>query len=480
MKRVVVASYLIVLSIAYALLSIIRHSHFESGGFDLGIFDQSLWQYAHFLFPYSTLKERLILGDHLALTMPLLVPLYWLRSDVRMLLGFQAVWLVASSIPIYLLARLRKFSFTVSFLIAGLYSLFPSFQFAVFFDFHPVIIGVGLLPWIAYALERKKYLYMWIAVILLLLTQENMGLSLVSLGFLYIFHTDHRKIAIQFIIIGLLSSFIAIKIVSLLSPIGFEYAPVLPQNVREIFTQFFDQQEKRQSWLYAFGWYAFLPLLSPGALIAIFVDLSQYFITGAHFARTWSPFTHHRAILSPYLVLGFINVLSWMRKRSVPVIFVVMVVVVCAALQQYFLHYPLNKLAKPNYWKYEQWMQDATTVMKDIPTQASLATQQNLVPHLTHRTMIFMAWPRLHVATELRCKKVQSVNPKDCWWLDFPETVSYLLVDTRPYQWTTQLLETNEHFQEAIFNMAKVGAIVIKRSAGFMRLYEVHPIPSSN
>jgi uncharacterized membrane protein len=72
--------------------------HFQSGGFDLGIFDQTVWQYAHFLTPFNTIKGEFILGDHLTLTMPLLAPLYWIWSDVRILLIFQAVFITLSSV----------------------------------------------------------------------------------------------------------------------------------------------------------------------------------------------------------------------------------------------------------------------------------------------------------------------------------------------------------------------------------------------
>ncbi|MBI3559953.1 hypothetical protein HY087_02395 [Candidatus Gottesmanbacteria bacterium] len=34
--------WLVALSIAYSTLSIIRHNHFQSGGFDLGIYDQAV------------------------------------------------------------------------------------------------------------------------------------------------------------------------------------------------------------------------------------------------------------------------------------------------------------------------------------------------------------------------------------------------------------------------------------------------------
>jgi len=87
--------WLLALSILYSLLSILRHVHFQSGAFDLGIFDQAVYQYSHFLFPYNTIKERFILGDHLNLTLPLLAPLFWIWEDVKILLIFQAVFITS-------------------------------------------------------------------------------------------------------------------------------------------------------------------------------------------------------------------------------------------------------------------------------------------------------------------------------------------------------------------------------------------------
>ena len=113
--------FVVLLAAAFATLSIVRHNHFESGAFDLGIYGQAVWQYSQLLAPYNTIKERLILGDHLTLTLPLLAPLYFIWSDVRMLLLFQAGWIAFSAVPIYAIARARKFSFLHAFFLMALY-----------------------------------------------------------------------------------------------------------------------------------------------------------------------------------------------------------------------------------------------------------------------------------------------------------------------------------------------------------------------
>lgn len=459
--------YLIILTVLYSALSILRHNHFDSGGFDLGLYDQSVWQYSKFLWPYNTVKERFILGDHLALTMPLIAPMFWVINDVRVLFVIQAAWLCLSSVGIFLIARLRKFSDSVALAVAIIYSLFYGIQFAVYFDFHPVTLGVGLLVWVAYFLEASKKKLLVISIALLLLTQENMGIALASLGFIYIFHKKFRKQGLLFILIGIPVSIMAAKIVSHLSPGGFQYWPQISHNPVEIVREFFDSPEKKQVWLYSFSWFSFLPLLSPGAVLAVLLDLAQYFVTGPEFARMWSPYMHHRAILAPLLALGTIDALGVLRTRRINVRYIAVLFVLTACVQQYTFHFALNKLTKRAYWQEEQWMRDNENLVQEIPEDYSVASQQNLIPHLSHRKEIYLVWPRLHDYDDNRC------GEPTCWWLDFPTQARYLVLDTRPNQTLTQTLEASEHFLEAIKNMEQFGSIQVEMEVGHARLYRV-------
>lgn len=454
----ILLTWVIVLSFVYSTLSLLRHTRFESGGFDLGIYDQAVWQYSRFLYPYSSIKERFILGDHLTLTLPLLAPLYWLWSDARMLLLFQAFWLSFSSLAIFKIARLRAFDTYTSLFVSIVYSLFYGIQTAVFFDFHPVIIGVGLLPWIAFFLESKKYRLLWIAVAALLGTQENMGIALAGLGCFYLSNPKTRYCAMAFIFLGVISTIIAVSVVTRLSPIGFEYMPKIPASIGDTVTLFFDHPDKRQSWFWSLAWFSFLPLLSPGALLAMVLDLSQYFITGPALSRMWGVYTHHRAILAPFLTLGMLEAVTFLKRRINPR-FVAFTALFVAIFLQYAWHLPLNKLAKTAFWKEEQWMRDDRAIILTIGDKVSIATQQNLVPHLSHRNEIYLAWPRFH--------------DTNGWWLEFPTSVEYLLVDLRPDQWLTQILETNEHVSEAVHTMEKNGSISLEKEVGLAKLYKV-------
>ena len=462
-------AWIIVLSLLYSALSILRHNHFQSGGFDLGLYDQAVWQYSQFLKPYNTIKERHILGDHLTLTLPILAPLFWLWNNVRILLIFQAFWISFSSLAIYQLCRTRKFSPLASLNLSFVYSLFYGIQQAVFFDFHPVVIGVGLLAWLAYFFEshqRQKFL---IALILCLFTQENMGIALACLGLIYFFQKKHRRSALFFIIGGLAWSLLAAKIITLFSNVGFQYWPKISPNPFQILVDFFNSKEKRLVWLYSLSWFSFLPLLSPGALLAVFLDLAQYFVTGPEFARMWSPFMHHRTILAPFLLLGTLDALKILKKVKLKAETVSVFLVVAALALQYYFHFPLNKLSKPIYWKKEAWMDDNQALFKDIPPSASLATQQNLVPHLAHRKEIYLVWPRKHDFDP----PAGGCGQKSCWWLDFGGQPEYLVVDLRPHQWLTQILESTQNFQSAVRNMEKAGKIKLERQINDINLYRI-------
>lgn len=466
MRKLLVA-WIILLTILYATLSLIRHNHFQSGGFDLGLYDQTVWQYSRFLWPYNTIKERFILGDHLTLTLPLLAPLFWIWRDARMLLIFQAVWISASTYAIYKLCLHRKFSGLTALCISIIYSLFYGIQTAVFFDFHPVMIAVGLIAWLILFLETNQKKLFWANLILLLFTQENMGVALLSLAAIYVWKKEHRKTAIAFIFIGVAWSFVSSRVIASFSPIGFQYLPQIPTNPIMIIKNFFDSEEKRQVWVYSFSWFSFLPLLSPGGVLAVLIDLAQYFITGPEFSRMWSPLMHHRATLAPFLTLGTLDALTFLKKRKMnPQILAIIALVIALSLQYYF-HFPLNKLAKRSFWQEEPWMANNRSLIAQIPRDARVATQQSLAPHLSHRKEIYLFFPREHDFDDNRC------GQRSCWWLDFNDRAEYLVVDLHPNQWITQLLETNEHVEAAVKNMEKAGKITLVASVSDAHLYKI-------
>jgi len=302
----------------------------------------------------------------------------------------------------------------------------------------------------------------------MLLTQENMGIAISGIGIYYIFKKQYRKPAIIFIFLGLVWSIISAKIIAYYSPVGFQYFPSISLNPINIFKQLFDSEEKRQVWLYSFGWFSFFPIFSIGSLLAVTLDLSQYFVTGPEFSRMWSPFMHHRAILAPFLLLGMLDTLEFLRRKKFNVQIFSFLLLIIPIFMQFYFHFPLNKLSKPEYWKGESWMQDDYALFKFVPKSASLTTQQSLVPHLSHRNEIYLIYPRVHDFDNNIC------GQKSCWWLDFGGKPQYLVVDLHQNQWVTQLLETNQNFEMEISNMQKAGKIKLEKEVNNAKLYKIN------
>ena len=433
----------------------------------MGLYDQGIWQMSRLLPLYNTVKERFFWGDHLTLTLPLLAPLFWIWNNVRILLIFQALWISVSALAVYKLTLLRKLPHITALVVSIVYSLFYGIQYAVFFDFHPVVLGTGLVVWMCLFLEQKRKRLFWLSVILLLLTQENMGIALVGISLIYSFQSQFRKTAVILLVLGVVWTAMAGKIIAFLSPTGFQYWPQIPLNFMTLLLRFIDNPEKRQVLFYTFSSFSFLWLLSPWAILAVLVDLSQYFITGPDFFPMWTAFKHHRIMLAPFVMLGTLDVLTKYRKRKTVVLVLTILIAIGAFVQQQVLHLPLNKLSKRVYWQNEQWMEDDKRLISLVPKDASVATQQNFIPHLSHRKEIYIVWPRLRDLTPSPC------DEKSCWWFDFSGKPDYLVVDTRPDQWLTQILETNGHWLEAIGNMERAGKIVFDKDVGFAKLYRI-------
>ena len=104
----VIVLLIFIFAVLYSLLSIIRHNRFDSFAYDLGIYDQVVWQYSRLKIPHSSIKEKIIFGDHFTPTLAFLAPLYWIWNNVRTLLIFQSFWVSISAFGFYLLAKHKK------------------------------------------------------------------------------------------------------------------------------------------------------------------------------------------------------------------------------------------------------------------------------------------------------------------------------------------------------------------------------------
>jgi uncharacterized membrane protein len=179
----------------YAASSLLIHYSFHSFGWDLGLFDQLLWNLERGNGWEYSFRQISYLGDHFQPLLLLLVPLVWLDAGPAPLLVAQALALAAGAIPLFAAARLRAGE-TAAWLLAGTYLLSLPVMRAVNYDFH-VEAFVPLLAFAAFwGLVTGKRPVFAATALLLLGVKEDAVLIVLGLCWLAWFGFGERRLSL--------------------------------------------------------------------------------------------------------------------------------------------------------------------------------------------------------------------------------------------------------------------------------------------
>lgn len=375
----------------YSFVSIIRHNNFESFGFDLGIFDQEIWLLSRFKYPYSTIKQMVIWGDHFSPSIVLLAPLYYL-FDVRGLLFFQSMIVCLGGVPIYLLSMKYLKDKFLCLAFCFCYLLYYGIQNAVIFDFHLIVVVAGLLPWLFWFADSGKWRYYFELMIILLLFKEDVSLIIVSIGLILLFNKKSRSAGLVTIIVSGIAFFVVTKVlIPFFNPGGFVYQPEFPSSVADFIRQMTTPVVKLKTVFVSMLPFLFLPLFSGIYLIPILIHFGVHFI-GENLVGRWDIYLHYRAPVACFVAIasiyGLYN-LSKVRKLSRKILQLIGGLLVLATLfTQYYYHLPLNSLFKKDFYRKRDNVEVINEMIENIPSGASVSTQNNIITHLTHREKV--------------------------------------------------------------------------------------------
>lgn len=201
----------LVFAVGFSMWSIWQYMVFGYTGFDLGIFDQVVWNSAQGeLFAYSFSGDT-YLADHREWALLLLVPLYWVIPHPITLLVTQAAVIAFGSICAYwassalLDSRLalgkaqpyiQKYSAqtkrTFAVFVSLGYLLHPIVQHMTVFEFHVLALTMPCVFILIWAVMRERWLTVWGATILLWLMRDDIALMTVGVGMLLLVHSYKR------------------------------------------------------------------------------------------------------------------------------------------------------------------------------------------------------------------------------------------------------------------------------------------------
>ena len=133
-------------AIVFGVVAARAYPAHETGAFDLGVYDQALWNAAQGRGLSLTLVPHLgptRFAIHVEPILFLIVPLYrFVTDDPRLLLWLQTVVIALGGLPLYGLARRRLANDWAALAIVAAYLLLPALESVNLFDFH----AVGLAP----------------------------------------------------------------------------------------------------------------------------------------------------------------------------------------------------------------------------------------------------------------------------------------------------------------------------------------------
>ena len=337
-----------VIAAIYSLFALVLYATYRDSSYDLVIFDQAVRSYSRFHLGASIVKgvhngfsaNFSVLGDHFSPIDIALAPLYWIWDGPQTLLVAQPV-LFALAIPWIWVFTRRAFggagwkATTAAYLVSVAYGLSWPIAAAVAYDYHEVAFAPLLIAIALERLQAGRPRGGLIALGLLLLVKEDMGLLVAGIGAALAVSFSpwvrrQRLIGILLIVAGIAYTLIATDV--LIPAFGgrsnyyWAYS-ALGKNVPQVLLhivehpgQFLRTMVTPPSKLLTMEWllaaFCLLPLLSPVTLatLPLLVERMQ----GEHVRSWWGTTYQYNAFLVVILILASVDGAArldrWVRR----------------------------------------------------------------------------------------------------------------------------------------------------------------------
>ena len=403
--RLVAAALTVLSAAGYSAVSLYRHGHFASNAFDLAVQDQTVWGYSRFEFIYNTvLGIPNLLGDHFHPILMVLGPFMWIWSSAGVLLVAQAVLLALAGAPIYLWGE-RELGPLGGLAFQAAYLCFWGVLAGVVYDFHHVVFAVPAISLALYATMTRRNALLIPAVVIAMLTREDVALTLIALGF-YILVVQRRWIlgaalmAVNAVWVGLLLDVI---IPALGGGVAYRHwtydalgsgplsaASFVVRHPLASLQLLFTPAEKAKVWVGSFAALALLPLASPLLLVAVPSFLERFWSSSPNF---WSFHFQYSMLPAPILAFAAIDTCARLKHLLGPRLAGIgaTALPVTALAASVLLTFVLVRpLAEVTTYLSGSRSAEIQSCLDMIPADASVTASNALVPHLSHRPAIYL------------------------------------------------------------------------------------------
>jgi uncharacterized membrane protein len=387
----------------FFVLSKIRHDRFGTFAFDLGTYDQGVWQLAHWR-QFVTVRGLPILGHHLNLILLVLAPFYRLGAGPLFLQFVQVAVQALGAVPIYLLARDRLADRWLALVMAAVLLLNPTYQFLAWEFFHPDTLAITPLLFAYWAARAQRWRWFAVAAVVAVLCKEDVALALAALGVVV---AIRRRIKIGALIAGLslgwwlLATRVVMKaFLGGLDPFYDTYFGDLGNSAGDVVKNTFlrpgttlrllTDGDRLGYYTVMFAPVAFLPLASVSTLLIAVPMLAVNALTTFPYARDYM--YHYSALVLVGVMVATVEGVARLGRSTGARRFLVGVVAASAVggTVAWGLS-PISVKYRDGYWPLSAGDRVPTqrAALAVIPDDASVSAIYSFVPHLSRRERIY-------------------------------------------------------------------------------------------
>jgi uncharacterized membrane protein len=409
-------------ALAYGVINshytIVTHHRLGTTAFDLGIYDNLMFNAMHgHLFRSPVLFGPAggnYLAGHAEFVMLLFVPLYAIHPGPETLLVIQSFVLGLAAIPLYLFAK-TLLPRGVSALVALAYLFFAPLHGPNYYDFHWLPLAMFFHFWLYYAIARRKTWLVVAMVLVLFSVREDVAVGTAVLGMFLLFTRVRPRLGFALVVTSILwfaiDRFVIMPLAgqwwfqNIYNGLFADGEATYGSVMKTILTNpifFFStllQEAKLQYSLHMLAPLVFLPVRRLST--ALFI-LPGFFFTlmTTNYAPVLQPSFQYTTHWIPYLFLGVVIGLHLLEKRAGIIgrqaaLATLIVAVLCqsycfGALLQHErfiggfsqISFTMTPVEKQRY-------ADLRELTKLIPPYASVAATEQEVPHVSTRAVIY-------------------------------------------------------------------------------------------
>lgn len=400
------AILLLFFGIFYISLFACNHWHFGTSGFDLGIFQQTLYHYAHGTLGPNTIRQvPNLLADHLELLLFLISPFWWVFHGWTLII-LQVIAVLIGASGIYLLVQDPDNATSKPYAILSMLFFliqWPLLQ-ALSFDYHNNVLITMFIPWLFYFAQEKKWLHLYLGSLLFLGTKETASLLLVALGIGLLFSRKSYKHGALLILMGVFWFFISIQVLipffgdgtyphwsyQALGPSGSKALLFVLKHPLDTLQLLFDKKVKREFWFYFLVSGGILLIRWPRlGLCALPIIGMKMFSSNANY---WGTVFHYNMELAPLVAIATGWTCLHLSKPWNKLLFSTLFSCNLFIVWTLPLHNSLSAPAfiQKSFSPLTPLQKNVYKAMKLIPPIASVSTQNEFVAHLSARPQIYL------------------------------------------------------------------------------------------